>query len=91
MRICLLRDLVNRFFVVITQVVIKRVVFVFTLKDSAIKRWKDLESMQETVTEITLRRKKNFLLPFIGLQTKAVKSLICFKKTSKSLLIISKI
>ena len=57
-----------------------------------IKRRKDLENTQETVvTEITLRRKKYFLLPFIGLQTKAVKSLICFKKTSKTLLIILKI
>ena len=57
-----------------------------------IKRRMDLESMQETVvTEIILRRKKYFLLPFIGLQTKAVKSLICFKKTSKTLLIILKI
>ena len=57
-----------------------------------IKCRKDLESKQETVvTEIILRRKKYFLLPFIGLQTKAVKSLICFKKTSKTLLIILKI
>ena len=45
-----------------------------------IKRRKDLESMQETVvTEIILRPKEYFLLPFIDLQTKAVKSLICFK------------
>ena len=51
-----------------------------------IKRRKDLESMQETVvTEITLRRKKYFLSPFIGLLTKVVKSLICFRKTSKIL------
>ena len=57
-------------------------------KEALIKRRKDLESIQETVvTGITLRRKKNFLLPFIGLQTKVVKSLICFKKASKTLLI----
>ena len=57
-----------------------------------IKCRNDLESMQETVvTEITLRRKKYFLLSFIGLQTKAVQSLLCFKKTSKTLLIILKI
>ena len=57
-----------------------------------IKRRKDLGSMQETVvTEITLRRKKYVLLPFIGLKTKTVKSLICFKKTSKTLLITLKI
>ena len=56
-----------------------------------IKRRKDLETMQETVvTEITLRQKR-FLLPFIGLQTKAVQCLICFKKASKTLLIILKI
>ena len=40
------------------------------------------------VTEITLCCKKYFLLPFSGLQSKAVKSLICFKKASKTLIII---
>ena len=65
---------------------------IFTLKRLPIKRGKGVESIQESVaTEITLRRKKYFLLPFTGLQTKAVNSLICFKKASKTLLIILKI
>ena len=47
---------------------------------------------KETLPIIILRlKKKVFLLPFIGLQTKAMKSLICFKKTSQTLLIILKI
>ena len=54
-----------------------------------IKCRKDLKSLQETlIIEITLCHKKYCLLPFIGLLTKVVKSLICFKKKSKILLIM---
>ena len=71
----------------ITQVVIKKGgVCIYFKETLPIIHRKDLESMHETVvTEIILRRKK------ICLQTKAVKSLICFKKTSKTLSIILKI
>ena len=64
MRICLLRDLVKRFFVVITQVVIKRGgVCIYFKETPPIKRKKNLESMQETVvSEIILRRKKIFFV-----------------------------
>ena len=67
----------------------KSAVCIYFKETLSLKRRKDLKSMQVTVvTGITLSRKKSFLLPFISLLTKAVKSLICFKKTSKTLLII---
>ena len=75
----------------ITQVLINRVcgVCIYFKETLPIKHRKDLDSMQETaVTEITLRRKKIFLLLFISHLTKVVKSLICFKKTPKTLLVI---